>query len=439
MVALRRAAQATPALFAIFLLAAPALADDWPGWRGAKRDAVSNETGLLQEWGPTGPPLEWKASGVGAGYSSVAVVGDRIYTAGDKDGSQHVFALDRDGGRVLWQAKLGPIFDDKRGGGPRSTPVVDDGRVFVLGTEGELVCLDAESGKELWRKSLPNDFGGKMMSGWRWSESPLVDGDWLVFTPGAPDAALVAVDKATGREIWRAAVPELGPNGKDGAAYSSIVVSQAAGVKQYVQLLGRGLVGIRASDGKYLWGYNRVANRVANISTPIVTGDVAFAATGYQTGSALLDLEASGDGVAARERYFLEPKTLQNHHGGLVLVDGHLYAGQGHNKGFPICVELESGKVAWGGDIRNAGTGSAAVLYADGRLYFRYENGIIILIAATPSGYQEKGTLEIPDVTRPSWPHLAISDGRLYVREQDDLYCYDLRDSSGKSANIRTR
>lgn len=439
MVALRRAAQATPALFAIFLLAAPALADDWPGWRGAKRDAVSNETGLLQEWGPTGPPLEWKASGVGAGYSSVAVVGDRIYTAGDKDGSQHVFALDRDGGRVLWQAKLGPIFDDKRGGGPRSTPVVDDGRVFVLGTEGELVCLDAESGKEIWRKSLPNDFGGKMMSGWRWSESPLVDGDWLVFTPGAPDAALVAVDKATGGEIWRATVPELGPNGKDGAAYSSIVVSQAAGVKQYVQLLGRGLVGIRASDGKYLWGYNRVANRVANISTPIVTGDVTFAATGYQTGSALLDLEASGDGVAARERYFLEPKTLQNHHGGLVLVDGHLYAGQGHNKGFPICVELESGKVAWGGNIRNAGTGSAAVLYADGRLYFRYENGIIILIAATPSGYQEKGTLEIPDVTRPSWPHLAISDGRLYVREQDDLYCYDLRDSSRKSANIRTR
>jgi len=285
MVALRRAARATQALLAIFLLAAPTLADDWPGWRGVKRDAVSNETGLLQEWGPGGPPLAWKASGIGAGYSSVAVVGDRIYTAGDKDGAQRVFALGRDDGRVLWQAKLGPSFDEKRGGGPRSTPVVDEGRVFVLGTEGDLVCLDAESGKEIWRKSLSNDFGGKMMSGWRWSESPLVDGDWLVFTPGAPDAALVAVDKATGREIWRAAVPELGPNGKDGAAYSSIVVSNAAGVKQYVQLLGRGLVGIRASDGKYLWGYNRVANTVANVSTPIVTGDMAFAATGYQTGS----------------------------------------------------------------------------------------------------------------------------------------------------------
>ena len=438
MTALCRAALATPALLAILLLAAPAVADDWPGWRGPGRDGVSTETGLLSEWGPGGPPLAWKSSGIGAGLSSVAVVGERIYTMGDKDGSQHVFGLSRGDGRILWKTRIGATHDTRRGG-PRSTPTVDGDRVYALGTEGELVCLEAASGKEVWRKSLPGDFGGKMMSGWKWSESPLVDGDRLVFTPGARDAALVAVDKMTGREIWRAAIPALGPNGRDGAAYSSIVVSRAAGVKQYVQLLGRGLVGIRASDGKYLWGYNRVANRTANVSTPIVTGNLAFAATGYQTGSALLELEASGDGVAARERYFLDSKTLQNHHGGLVLVEGHLYAGQGHNKGFPICVELESGKVAWGGDIRNAGTGSAAVLYADGRLYFRYENGVILLIDASPSGYQEKGTLEIPNVTRPSWPHLAISDGLLYVREQDDLYCYDLRDSSGKSANIRTR
>jgi outer membrane protein assembly factor BamB len=434
--AARRLAPATPAALAILLATAPALASDWPGWRGTNRNAVSTETGLLQEWDPEGPPLEWKASGIGAGFSSVAVVGDRIYTMGDKDGAQRVFALSRDGGRILWQAKLGPTHDDnRRGGGPRGTPVLDDGRVYALGTEGDLVCLDAETGQEVWGRSLPRDFGGKMMSKWKWSESPLVDGERLVFTPGAPDAALVAVDKATGREIWRAAIPDLGPEGKDGAGYSSIVVSSGAGVKQYVQLLGRGVVGVRASDGEFLWGYNRVANDVANVATPIVRGNLVLASTGYQTGSVLLELERSGDAVKARERYFLDAKTLQNHHGGLVLVGDHIYAGHGHNKGFPICVELESGKVAWGGDIRNAGTDSATVLYADRRIYFRYQNGVILLIEATPSGYVEKGTLEIPDVADPSWPHLAIAAGRLYVREQDAVYCYDLRDAK-RSASV---
>jgi outer membrane protein assembly factor BamB len=213
------------------------------------------------------------------------------------------------------------------------------------------------------------------------------------------------------------------------------VVSNGARVKQYVQLLGRGLVGIRASDGKYLWGYNRVANGVANISTPIVRANWVFSSTGYQTGSALLELQPSGDGVAAREIYFLDAKTLQNHHGGLVLVGNHVYAGHGHNKGFPICVDFVTGKVAWGGDIRNAGTGSAAVMYADGRLYFRYENGVVVLIEASPAGYAEKGSFTIPEVRDPSWAHFSIADGRLYVREQDNLYCYDIRQAKSASSS----
>jgi outer membrane protein assembly factor BamB len=417
------------ALVAAGLLAAasaPGGAADWPGWRGPNRDAVSAETGLLQEWGAGGPPLAWKAAGVGSGFASVAVAGERIYTMGDKDGAQHLFALKRDGGTALWSARVGPPLADSRGGA-RSTPVVDGPRVYALGSGGDLVCIDAASGKAVWTKNLERDYGGQMMSRWAWSESPLVDGDRLVFTPGARDAALVAVDKATGKDIWRAAVPDLGPAGKDGAGYSSIVVSNAAGVKQYVQLLGRGLVGIRASDGKHLWNYNRVANGVANISTPIVRANWVLASTGYQTGAVLLELAKSGDGVAAKELYFLDPKTLQNHHGGLVLVGNHVYAGHGHNKGFPICVDFISGKVAWGGDIRNAGTGSAAVMYADGRLYFRYENGVVVLIEASPSGYAEKGSFTIPGVRDPSWAHLAIADGRLYVREQDNVFCYDLR------------
>lgn len=422
------------ALLAAALMAAALdlSAADWPGWRGPNRDAQSSETGLLSQWPPSGPPLVFKAGGLGAGLSSVAVVGDRIYTLGDKSGAQHVIALSRKDGAPLWSARVGPAWDDEYGG-PRSTPVVDGDLLYALGSHGDLVCLEAATGKERWRKNLEKDYGGRVMTVWKWAESPLVDGDRLVFTPGGARAAMVAVDKRTGATVWEAKdVPDLGSNGKDGAGYSSIVISNGAGVKQYVQLLGRGLVGIRASDGRFLWGYNRVANGVANISTPLVRGNHVFASTGYQTGAVLLELQKAGEGVRANELYFLPSTTFQNHHGGMVLVGNHVYAGHGHNKGFPICLELATGKVAWGGDIRNAGTGSAAVMYADGHLYYRYQNGVIVMVEATPAGYKEKGSLTIPDVKNPSWPHLVVAGGRLYVREQDDLYVYDV--GAGKRA-----
>lgn len=408
------------------LAAGGASAADWPGWRGPNRDAHSTETGLLGEWPASGPALAFQARGLGAGLSSVAVVGDRIYTMGDKDGAQKVIALGRGDGKIQWATKVGPPYDEEYGG-PRGTPTVDGDLLYAIGTDGDLVCLETATGKERWRKSLTRDFGGSMMSGWKFSESPLVDGDRLVFTPGSATAGLAAVDKRTGQTIWQAAVPNLGSSGRDGAGYASIVISNGAGTKQYVQLLGRGLVGIRASDGKFLWGYNRIANRTANIATPIVRASFVFASTGYQTGAVLLELYKNGDGVAAREVYFLEPTTFQNHHGGIVLVGNHLYSGHGHKLGLPICIDFISGKVAWGGNIRNSGQGSAAVLYADGRLYYRYQNGVVLLVEATPEGYREKGSFTIPDVTQPSWPHLALADGRLYVREQDSLYVYDVR------------
>jgi len=425
--------RATLAAAAIAASAGAARAADWPGWRGPNRDGASTETGLLQEWPATGPALVWRARGIGAGLSSVAVVGNRIYTMGDKDGAQQVIALNKADGKIVWSARVGVPWVDEYGG-PRGTPAVDGDLLYAIGTEGDLVALETSSGKERWRKSLPRDFGGAMMSMWKYSESPLVDGDRLVFTPGSRDAALVAVDKKTGQTIWKAAVPDLGPRGKEGAAYSGIVISNGAGVKQYVQLMGKGLVGIRASDGKFLWGYNKIANDVANIPTPLVRGNNVFTSTGYQTGAALLELVPEGEGVAAREVYFLPASTFQNHHGGLVLVGDHVYAGHGHNKGFPISIDFMTGKVAWGGDTRNAGTGSAAVLYADNRLYYRYQNGVVLLVEATPAGYHEKGSFTIPEVSHPSWPHLVISDGRLYVREQDNLYVYDVRRPRSASA-----
>jgi outer membrane protein assembly factor BamB len=407
-----------------------AAAADWPGWRGPARDAISPDIGLLTRWPAGGPPLLYRATGLGSGLSSVALVNGRIFTMGDRSQDQYVMALDQKDGKILWSTKVGPAWVDEYGG-PRATPTVDGKLVYALGTEGDLVAVEAATGKEQWRRNLPRDFGGSMMSGWKFSESPLVDGPRLVVTPGARGAGLVALDKLTGKEIWRTELPaSLGPAGKDGAGYSATVISQGAGVKQYVQLMGRGLVGVRATDGKLLWSYNRVANNVANISTPLVKGDLVFASTGYQTGSALVKLTKSGDGVSAQEVYFLDGRTFQNHHGGMVLIGDHVYGGHGQSKGFPIAIELATGKVAWGGDIRNAGSGSAAVTYADGHLYFRYQNGVMVLIEATPDGYKEKGSFEIPDVDDPSWSHPVVLDGRLYLREQDTLNVYDVKRKS---------
>jgi outer membrane protein assembly factor BamB len=406
---------------------------DWPQWRGPARDGISPAEALLSEWPESGPPLVWRTQGLGSGHASLSIADGRLFTLGDRDGSEYVIAIDASDGSELWRVRLGEANDDGRGrGGSRSTPTIDGNRVYALGTAGSLVSLDVATGAEAWRRSLPGDFGGRMMSRWKFSESPLVDAGRVVFTPGVPDTFMVAVDAQSGRELWRTRVPELGPQGRDGAGYSSIVVSEGGGVRQYVQLAGRGVVGVRASDGAYLWSYNRVANDVANVATPIVRGDLVFASTGYRTGSALLRLSpAPGGGVGAEEVYFLDAPTLQNHHGGLILVGDHVYGGHGHNNGFPICVELESGAVVWGGQIRNQGSGSAAVTFADGHLYFRYQNGAVLLIEATPEGYREKGSFEIPDAEPPGWAHPVIAEGRLYLRDQDRLFCYDIAASEG--------
>ncbi len=264
------------------------------------------------------------------------------------------------------------------------------------------------------------------MSGWGYSESPLVDGEKLVCTPGAEDAMIVALDKKTGATIWKGKAPaDLGSNGLDGAGYSSIMISHGAGVKQYVQMVGRGLVSFRAEDGKFLWNYNRIANHTANIPTPVVKDDYVFASTGYQAGAALLKLKPEGDGVAAHEVYFLPGNKVQNHHGGMVMIGEYIYMGNGHNNGFPICLDWKTGKIAWNGG-RGPGSGSAAVVEADGELYFRYQNGVMALIEATPEKYHLLSKFMLPTHNAESWPHPVIVDHCLYLRDQDNLLCYDI-------------
>jgi len=397
-------------------------AHDWPQWQGPNRDAISAETGLLAEWPNDGPPLLWKGTGLGKGLASVAIVGNRAYTMGDRDGQAAVVAMDLATHKVVWTASVGPEWPDN---GEHCTPTVDGGLVYALSCKSDLVCVDAKTGREQWRKNLMRDFGGQMMSVWGYSESPLVDGEKLICTPGAKAAMIVALDKKTGRLIWRSAVPSFGQRGKDGAGYASCVVSEGGGIRQYVTLVGRGLIGVAAKDGKFLWGYDRVANGTANIPTPVVRGDYVFGSAGYGAGAALLKLTASGDSVKAQEVYFLDGNTFQNHHGGFVLVGDYIYGGHGHTAGAPVCIEFLTGKVMW--RVGQPAGGSAAVAYADGRLYFRYESGSMVLIEATPEGYRQKGMFTIPVKTAESWPHPSIADGRLYLRDNDTLMCFDIK------------
>jgi outer membrane protein assembly factor BamB len=395
-------------------------AADWSQWRGPLRDGKSAETGLLQDWSQSAPKLLWQAEGMGSGYASVAVAEGRIFTLGHRKDDECLLAVSVKDGSLLWALPFGT------GDHSNGTPTVDGQYVYAIGLKGDLVCAAVETGEKIWSKNFARDFDGKMMSGWGYSESPLIDGDRLICTPGGNSAVVVALDKLTGDEVWRAQMPEFGARGQSGAGYASIVTSHGANVKQYIQLTGRGLIGVRASDGKVLWGYNAIANDTANIPTPIVSGEYVFCSTGYGTGAALLRLIPDGDGVRAEEVYFLAADAFQNHHGGLIQVGDYIYAGHKHNQGFPICLEMMTGKPAWGGDKRGPGNGSAAITYADGNLVFRYQDGRLALIEATSDEYRLKGTFMPAYQQGESWSHPVIANGKLYLREQDKLMCYDV-------------
>lgn len=404
----------------------PASADDWPQWRGPNRDGVSTESGLLESWPAGGPPRAWQIEGIGTGYSSIVVQAGRLYTLGARAGDVIVSALDAASGKGLWTATIGTTSRH-----PCSTPTADGDRVYALGPDGQLTCLRTTTGEMLWQRDFFADFGGRLMSGRGYGESPLVDGDRLICTPGGEEAQIVALDKRTGEVVWTARFPHLGDAGRDGAGFSSLVVSQAAGVRQYVQLMGRGLVGVAASDGRFLWGYNRITNETANIPTPVAYDDFVFAANGYNVGSVLLRLipdEApftDRPAVRVEEVFSLSGGQFQNHHGGIVRVGQLVFGGHGSNNGLPTCIDLESGRVLW--KRRGPGVGSAAVVTAGDRFYFRYQDGLVALLNADSSGFEVSGTLQIPSAGGDSWAHPVVANGLLYLREQDVLHAFDVR------------
>jgi outer membrane protein assembly factor BamB len=383
--------------------------DDWPQWRGPRRDGVSAERGLLKTWPQSGPPLAWKATGAGQGYSSFAVAGGRLYTLGARENREHVIAFDAASGKRLWDAPHGQRFSNDRGDGPRGTPTVDGTRVYAFGASGDLTALDAASGKVAWTVNVIRDFGGQNIT-WGLSESPLIVGDRIIVSPGGAGSSVVALNKADGKLIWKTEA--------DRAGYSSAVLHELGGISEAIVFTGERALGVNIANGRVLWSYDRVANRVANIATPIVRGNDVFLSSDYGTGAALLRLTAAGGGITAQEVYFT--REMRNHHASSVLVGDHLY---GFSSAILTAMRFDTGEVAW----RDRSVGKGSLVHADDRLYLFSERGVVALAEASPEGYREHGRFSLETGSLPTWSHPVVSNGKLYLRDQDTIYAYDVR------------
>jgi outer membrane protein assembly factor BamB len=398
---------------------------DWPQWQGPDRNNHSKEKGLLQSWPKAGPPLAWKAVKLGGGYTAPSVAAGRIFGMSYRGNDEVVWCLAEKDGKELWNSR---IADANRKvdyhEGSRCTPTVDGDLVYVIGVSGDLVCLRIGDGGIVWRKHFIKDFGGILpyyRAAYGFTESPLIDGSKVVVTPGGPKATFVALDKKTGDIIWKAVVPESKPAGSSRADYSSIILAELGGQKTYVNFLHGGVAGVHAETGAFLWRYDKPSSGFVNCLTPVAYDNQVFASSAYGKGAGLARIVPSkGKGALAEEVYF--NKRMKNLHGGLVLKDGFIYGGS--DPGLLVCMEFATGKGGW--DERRAGRG--AIAYADGHLYYRDERGPMLLIEANPKKYVEKGRFDPPDRSnKDAWSHPVIANGKLYLRDQDVLHCYDVR------------
>jgi outer membrane protein assembly factor BamB len=406
--------------FGIALAAEVAGAADWPQWRGPQRDGNSGETGLLQEWPVDGPKLLWQVKDLGFGYSTPAVSEGCLYLLSNEGlDNERVLARAAEDGRELWAIRIGKVGNpDQKPSypGARSTPTVDGDAIYALGSDGDLVCLDRATREIRWQKNLRTEFGGRPGE-WAYSESPLIDGDVLVCTPGGPDATLVAMDKQTGAVIWKCPVP-----GGDEAAYASAIVVTTNGTRQYVQFLQKGLVGVDAETGEFLWRYDKTAEgSPANIPSPVASDDLVYSGA-RRSGGGLVKLTAGRGTIEAEEVYFSVglPKSM----GGAVQVGDYLYGFSGETL---MCIEFRTGNVKW----EERSIGDSSVCYADGCLYLHGMNGDVALIEATPEGYREKGRFSPSDPpdrgTSKAWAYPVVANGRLYLRDLDSLWCYNIK------------
>ncbi|HEX6718749.1 MAG TPA: PQQ-binding-like beta-propeller repeat protein [Pyrinomonadaceae bacterium] len=399
---------------------------DWPQWRGPDRSGVSSETGLLKQWPAEGPKLLWQVNDIGDGYSTPAVVGTRIYLMSNRGmDNEFVQALSTQNGKVIWTTRVGNVGNPNQSPNypkARSTPTIDGDFVYALGSDGDLACLEAKSGKVRWQKNIRKEFGGQPGE-WAYAESPLVDGDLVVVTPGGADATMVALNKKTGALVWKSAIP-----GGDPAGYASAIVVQGGGRKQYVQLLSKGIVGVDAKTGQFLWRYKEVAKGPAQYFTPVARNEYVYTGA-LGVGGGMVRLKPDANGVAAEQVYFI--RGLPNGIGGAVLVGDHIYGTEVGQK--LVAAEFTTGKVKW--EAKDFGWASVAA--ADGHLYCHFVSGEVALVEATPEAFRMKGKFTPPALPQRkkgeqfpegSFAYPVIANGRLYIRDLGTLWVYDIKE-----------
>lgn len=414
---------------------APVHTADWPQWRGPNRDGHAADTGLLKEWPTEGPKLLWTFEKAGAGYGSPSIVGDRLFILGaedDKEGTKEfALCLSVKDCKELWRTPLQAgqgkyLF--QWGSGPRSSPTVDGGQVYCLGARGNLVCLECESGKQIWETNLRDTLDGGI-PGWGYSESVLIDGDTLLCTPGESrdkeksKGCIAALDKKTGKVKWRS-------DFKDGAQYSSIIIATVEGIKHYVTVTNKGLVGFDPETGKLIWRSPIAANKTAVIPTAVFDGKYVFASSGYDSGCGLVELTVKDKMIEAKDLY--NNKAMINHHGGVVRVGDYIYGCSGER--FWRCLEYKKitdkdTKPVWESEKLDKGS----LIYADGHLIcYGQAKGTVVLIEASPKGWLEHGRFEIPKKSNLErrmgniWTHPVVANGKLYLRDHELLFCYDV-------------
>ncbi len=421
-------------LLACLLSTSTAFAEDWPTFRGPNRDGISKETGLLKTWPKDGPAKVWTAKGLGLGFGTPTIAKGTIFGMGTRNDKDGIWALKEADGSELWFTPFDEPRKTNQNNGPSASPTYDDGKVFAVSSNGKLVCLDAVKGEKLWQRDYLADFGGKVPS-WGFTDSALIDGDKLICVPGGSKAAVVALDKKTGKDIWKSAIPG---GGNDGGGYCSAEKVTLAGRPMYVVLMGKaaGVVGVNPQDGKLLWSYKGKAagGGVAQIPTPIISNDHVWVSCAYDGGAALLQITSEGtEKFAVKELKAYNKAALNNHHGGMVQVGDFAYFGHDQNNGKPVCVDLINGDIKWGPEknpatSKDTDKSSAAVLSADGLLYFRYDNGTMVLIEPSPVSLKVVSSFKETERSgKASWPHPVIVSGKLYLRDQDKLTCYDVK------------
>jgi outer membrane protein assembly factor BamB len=388
---------------------------DWPQWRGPNRDGLAPHTSLRATWPAGGPRLVWRQP-LGRGFSSVAAVGDRLYTMDEQEGEadpgrEGVVCLDAATGRTVWRFGYDSAFPERFGSGPRSTPAVDGGLVYAVGPTGIFHCLRADTGVKVWRHDLLEEFQAPAPR-YGVAFSPLVEGDLVYVTPGGPGGnAVAAFDKRTGRLAWKALGDPMG--------YSSPIVVTAAGVRQLLCLTNVALVSLSPQDGTELWRYPWEVGHGFNIATPVAFGDYVLLSSAYDKGCALLEIAREADGSRKPYRVY-EHNRLRNYFASSVRLGDYLY---GFDVTDLVCMRVSSGEIVWrekGG--RTFGKGS--LLAADGRLIVLGESGTLTLVEATPDGYRPVASARVSH--NKCWTVPALAGGRLYVRDESQLCCLDL-------------